>query len=100
MCQAELEQKGYDMEHKSQQEECQARTRIYEENKSKAFAVIWCCCSRSLRNRIEEMPDYQSKTPNNPFELRKAIKDKMCDPTRAKNDMALVTESTERALNA
>ena len=92
-------QEGYDMEYKSDYEEWKKRLRIFETNKSKAYALIYERCNVTMQHRVEEHPDYESKIRNDPIELLKAIKVLMHDPVRARYPFASLVESLERLIN-
>ena len=93
------EQEGFDMEYKSDYEEWKKRMRIFESNKSKAYALIYERCNTTMQHRVEEHPEFENKIRNDPIELLKAIKVLMHDPVRARYPFASLVESLERLIN-
>ena len=50
-------------------------------------------CNKTMQNRIEETTNFEDEIRDDPIELLKSIKKKMCDPARAKYAFASMTES-------
>ena len=50
------------------------RINTCESNKSKAYSVLWDCCSKSMKSQIQLREDFQEKIYNNSIKLSKAIK--------------------------
>ena len=92
------EQDGYDLKYRSELSQFMERKAYYEENKAKAYAMIFNGCNKAIQNRITESEDFKSKIRDNPIELLRAIRKKMYDPERAKYEWAVLTESLERIL--
>ena len=72
--------------------------RTYVDNKYKAYAYIFSLCNKAMQNQIENDTDFKSKVKNKLFELLKAIKSKMYDPSKVKNPYITLTEQMERLL--
>jgi hypothetical protein len=71
-----------------------------EQNLTKAYALIFSTyCNKTMQNRIEEHPDYESMICDNPIELLDKIKVLLHDPIRAKYPFASPTEVMIRMLN-
>ena len=95
----EIEQEGFDIEFRVLIEEHHKRVLQLEENKTKAYALIFSnYCNRTMQVRIEEHKDYESEIRNDPIKLLKAIRVLMHDPARAKYPYASMTEALLRAL--
>ena len=94
----QIEQEGYDIEYKEELRKYNIRKDVYEENKVKAYALIFRCCNKTMQNRIEESKDFESVIRDDPLELLKEIKKKMYDPARAKYEYVTLTESLNRIL--
>ena len=59
--------------------------RRFNENCSKAYALIWKnYCSKEVHIALEEMSDFESRIKNNPLELLKETETLMHVPQRAK----------------
>jgi hypothetical protein len=70
-----------------------------EQNLTKAYALIFSTyCNKTMQNRIEEHPDYETTIRDDPIELLSKIKVLMHDPVRAKYPFALLTEAMIRML--
>ncbi len=61
------------------------RRDMLRQNESKAFALIFDeYCSKTIKSRVESLPEYEDKIYNNPIELLKAIRTAMSAPMRAR----------------
>jgi hypothetical protein len=61
-----------------------------EHNLTKAYALIFSTyCNKTMHNRIEEHPDYETTIRDNPIELLSKIK--VHDPMRAKYPFTSLT---------
>lgn len=94
-----IEQDGFDIAYQEDLREYNNRVKVFEENKYKAFSVIWSYCNKVMQNRIEESPEFESRIRDEPLELLKEIKAKMYDPARARYEMVTLTESLRRILD-
>jgi hypothetical protein len=66
----------------------------------KAYALIFSTyCNKTMQNRIEEHPDFESTIRDDPIELLEKIKVLMYDPIRAKYPYASLTEALIRLMN-
>jgi hypothetical protein len=67
----------------------------------KAYALIFSTyCNKTMQNRIEEHPDFESTIRDDPIELLEKIKVLMHDPIRAKySSYASLTEALIRLMN-
>jgi len=72
---------------------------VYEENKVKAYALIFSYCNKTMQSRIEESRDFEDKIRDNPLRLLEEIKRKMYDPARAKYKYVTLAESLNKILN-
>jgi hypothetical protein len=71
-----------------------------EQNLTKAYALIFSTsCNKTMRNRIEEHPEFETTIRDDPIELLNKIKVLMHDPIRAKYTFASLTEAISRMLN-
>ena len=76
------------------------RKEMPDQNMSKACALIFSnYCNKTMQNRVEEHPEYESKIRDDPIALLEAIKTLMHDPIRAKYPCASLTEAISRAMN-
>ena len=94
-----IEQDGYDLEYTEDLRNYNARVYTYEENKHRAYALIFGYCNKTMQNRIEEISDFETRVRNDPLELLREIKMKMYDPARAKYEFVSLTKFITRILN-
>jgi hypothetical protein len=60
-----------------------------EQNLTKAYALIFSTyCNKTMQNRIEEHPEFESTIHDDPIELLNKIKVLMHNPIRAKYPFA------------
>jgi hypothetical protein len=86
---------------------CQAKLERYlerkdtlEQNLTKAYALIFSTyCDKTMQNRVEEHPQFETIIRYDPIELLNKIKVLMHDPIRAKYPFASLTEAFSRMLN-
>jgi hypothetical protein len=93
-----LEQQDYDMEYTLDLKEWKARTNTYEDNKFKAYAVIFGYCNKIMQNRIEETIDFEANIRNNPFVLLATIKLKMYGQSRGRYEFVQPTDTITQFL--
>ncbi len=94
------EQAGMDIMYQAELERYLDRKDTLETNLTKAYALIFSAyCNKTMQNRIEEHPDYESTIRDDPIELLTKIKVLMHDPIRAKYPFASLTEAMSRMLN-
>ncbi len=95
---ASIEQAEYDMMYQEDFKLFIKRKEAYRQNKAKAYALIIKHCNKTMVNKIEEVPDFESRIRNDPVELLKEIRSKMYDPARAKYEFVSLTETLLRFL--
>jgi hypothetical protein len=68
---------------------------------TKAYALIFSTyCNKTMQNRVEEHPEFETTIRDDPIELLNKIKVlRMHDPIRAKSPFASLTEAISRMLN-
>ncbi len=67
---------------------------------TKAYALIFSTyCNKTMQNRVEEHPEFETTIRDDPIELLNKIKVLMHDPIRAKYPFASLTEAISRMLN-
>ena len=87
------------IEYQEMFRERRERKKIYDDNKKKGYAFILTYCNTTMQTRIESDSDFESKIKNNPFELLKAIKKKMYDPSKTKYPLATFTDHLDRLMS-
>ena len=97
--QRKFEQETFDMKYDALIKEHILRKRQFKANLSNAFALIKSFCNKTMVNKLEALPDYESKIRDDPIELLQAIKLLMHDPERARYPYASLTEAMGRMIN-
>ena len=94
------EQQGIDIVYQAELERYLDRKDQLEQNLFKAYALIFSSyCNKTMQNRIEEHPDYETLIRDDPIVLLDKIKVLMHDPIKAKYPFASLSEAMNRMLN-
>jgi hypothetical protein len=94
------QQAGMDIRFQAELKRYLDRVDTLEQNMHKAYALIFSTyCNKTMQNRIEEHPDFESTIRDDPIELLEKIKVLMYDPIRAKYPYASLTEALIRLMN-
>jgi hypothetical protein len=75
------------------------RGQIYENNKIKAYALIWERCVKAIQARIEARKDLESDIKNDQIELLKSIKLHSVNYQEHCYEMAVILDSMKTILN-
>jgi hypothetical protein len=93
-------QAGKDILYQAELERYLERKDTLEHNLTKAYALIFSTyCNKTMQNRVEENPEFETTIRDDPIELLNKIKVLMHDPIRAKYPFASLTEAISRMLN-
>ena len=77
-------QEGYDMKYQAEIAIYLKRVDMLKANATKAYAMIMDdYCTKAMKTRIQEHPDYATVIQDNPFKLLETIKAGMHEPLRA-----------------
>ena len=91
---AAIEQVGLDIKYQEELRRFLDRRDNLRQGLVKAYALIFSnYCNKTMQNRIEEHPDFDTKIENNPIELLEAIKMLMHDPVRAQYPLVSMTDA-------
>jgi hypothetical protein len=61
------------------------KSKTFEQELAQVYALIFgSYCTKTMQQRIEEHPDFDTKIENNPVELLKAVQSLTNDPVRAR----------------
>ena len=93
-----IEQDGLDIEFREELHTWRKRQDTFTENITKAYALIFSHCNKTMQNIIEEHLDFETKVRDDPIELLKAIKTLMYNPSRANYGYASLTEALVRII--
>jgi hypothetical protein len=69
-----LKERQYELEFKEEFSIFMKRKQSYENNKIKAYAIIWERCAKGMQVKIESRNDFEDKIKKNPIELLKAVR--------------------------
>jgi hypothetical protein len=93
----EKQQKVFDMKLDKALDRHMARENYLQENLPKAYALIMDeYVTKTMRDRIEEQADFETKIQNNPIALLEVIKTLTHNPVRAVYPLKLMTEALKR----
>ena len=93
-------QAGKDILYQAKLERYLERKDTLEQNLTKAYALIFSTyCNKTMQNRVEEHPEFETTIRDDPIELLNKIKVLMHDPIRAKYPFASLIEAISRMLN-
>jgi hypothetical protein len=83
------QQAGMDIMYQAKLERYLDRKDTLEQNLAKAYALIFSTyCNKTMQNRIEEHPEFETIIRDDPIELLNKIKVLMHDPIRVKYPFA------------
>ena len=75
------------------------RINDYEDNLTKAYALIWERCTKAMQNRIANSNNFEEVIYDNPIELLKEIKRNALNYQEYKYDMAIIADALRNLLN-
>ena len=75
------------------------RTTKYQENKSKAAALLWNQCTNTMRAKIASRTDYETKIKGDPIELKKAIKEHALNYESTQYRMKTIVDAMRNLVN-
>ena len=81
------------MEFQGDYDAYKKREQLLEANLTKAYALLWEHCSKSMQHRIEALSDYQSRIENDPIALLQTIKQQAISFQEDRYDVAIITEA-------
>jgi hypothetical protein len=65
---------------------------MYDDNCTKAYALIWERCAKNLQNKVQSRADF-TKIKNNPIELLKAVKEHSLNYQENRYEMSIILDS-------
>jgi hypothetical protein len=87
-----IENRQFEIEFKADYDKYSNRVQVYENNKVKAYALLWERCAKAMKNKIEARIDYQ-KIRNNPIELLKGIKEHSMNYQENRYSMSIILDA-------
>ena len=88
-----LEDEQYTMRYKGELADTIKRIRIYDDNKCKAYALIWERCNPSMQARIEARNDFDNEIVYEPINLLKAIREHALNYQEHRYEMEIITNA-------
>jgi hypothetical protein len=85
--------KQHEVEFQADYDAYQKKLLAYENNKTKAYALLWERCTKAMKNKIESRTNFESKVENNPIELLKAIKEHALNYQEHRYDMSIILDA-------
>ena len=93
-------QEGYDMKYQAEIAIYLKRVDLLKANANKAYAMIMDdYCTKAMKTRIQEHPDYATVIQDNPFKLLETIKAGMHEPLRAQYPFVSKVEHVANLIN-
>jgi hypothetical protein len=90
---AALEDKQFEMEFKQDYDEYRKRVRAYDNNKIKAYALLWERCAKGMQNKIQSRSNFDSDIENDPIKLLRAIKEHALNYQENRYEMAIILDA-------
>ncbi|KAI2502242.1 hypothetical protein MHU86_12214 [Fragilaria crotonensis] len=87
-----IENKQFEIEFKSDYDTYRKRMQVYENNLTKAYALLWERCTKAMKNKIEARSDYEL-IRNDPIKLLKAIKEHALNYQESRYSMSIVLDA-------
>jgi hypothetical protein len=91
------ENRQFEIEFKADYNVYSKRMQTYENNRTKAFALLWERCAKAMKNKIEARSDYD-KIKNDPILLLKAIKEHALNYQENRYPMSIVLDAMRTVL--
>ena len=93
------EDKQFEMEFKAEFELHMKQKQVYENNLTKAYALLWEQCSKEMQNKLEAHKDFLTIVKGNPIELLKAIKQHALNFQDTRYPMSIIYDSIKAVVN-
>lgn len=92
------ENRQFEIEFKADYDTYSKRVQTYENNKTKAYALLWERCAKAMKNKIEARSDYDT-IKNNPIKLLKAIKEHALNYQENRYSMSIILDAMRTLMN-
>lgn len=88
-----VENRQFEIEFKADYDSTYSkRVQTYENNKTKAYALLWERCAKAMKNKIEARSDY-GDIKNDPIRLLKAIKEHALNYQENRYSMSIILDA-------
>ena len=91
------ENRQYEIEFKADYDTYSKRVQAYENNNTKAYALLWERCNKAMKNKIEARSDY-NRIKNNPITLLMAIKEHALNFQENRYSMSIILDAMKTLL--
>jgi hypothetical protein len=91
------ENRQYEIEFKADYDTYSKRVQAYENNNTKAYALLWERCNKAMKNKIEARSDY-NRIENNPITLLMAIKEHALNYQENQYSMSIILDAMRTLL--
>ena len=91
------ENRQYEIEFKADYDTYSKRVQAYENNNTKAYALLWERCNKAMKNKIEARSDY-NRIENNPITLLMAIKEHALNFQENRYSMSIILDAMRTLL--
>ena len=71
----------------------------YESNLTKAYALLWEHCNRTMQSKVEARSDYEANIKGNPIELLKAVKQHALNYQEHRYKMSIIHDALRTVLS-
>ena len=87
------------MEFKAEFDLYTKRKQVYENNLTKAYALLWEQCSKAMQNKVEARKDFTTAIKGDPIELLKAMKQHALNFQDTRYPMSIIYDSIKAVLD-
>ena len=91
------EDRQFEIEFKADYDTYSKRLQPYENNRIKAYALLWERCAKAMKNKIESRADY-NKIRNDPILLLKALKEHALNYQENRYSMSMILDAMRTVL--
>ena len=91
------ENRQFEIEFKADYDIYSKRMQTYENNRTKAYALLWERCAKAMKNKVEARSDYNI-IKNDPILLLKAIKEHALNYQENRYSMAIILDAMRAVL--
>jgi hypothetical protein len=89
----DAENRQYAIKYKSLIDEVMRRTRSYENNTTKAYAILWERCAKAMQNKIASRTDFDTVVYDDPIALMRAIKEHSLNYQETRYEMSIILDA-------
>ena len=93
-----VEQELLNIDYKDASSEYRKRVKTYEDNKFKAYSLLWECCSVQMKPQLESRDDFLTTIKGNPIAVLKAIKQHALNYKEHRYEMSIISDALKTML--